>query len=141
MKTTTLISAGGVIVDERGRVALTARRSFKGELQWGLPKGLVSKGEKIEDAALREASEETGLQVQLVGPAKTIDYWFVQPERGENPQLRVHKFVHYFLMRAVGGDTAWHDSETEEVAMLTPEEAMERTSFASEREVLRAAVG
>ena len=42
----TVISAGGVIVDDQGRVVLTGRRSFKGRLQWGLPKGLVEPGEE-----------------------------------------------------------------------------------------------
>lgn len=137
----TQTSAGGVIVDDRGRVALTGRRSFKGELQWGLPKGLVERGERIQDTALREAREETGLEVELAGAAGSIDYWYVQPARGQEPAVRVHKFVHYFLMRATGGDPAKHDEETEEVALLTPAEAIDRASFATEAEVIRAAIG
>lgn len=139
MKTVTQTSAGGVIFDGRGRVVLTARRSFKGELNWGLPKGLVEKGERHDQTALREAREETGFEVELVKPLSTIDYWYVQPAGEGSPAVRVHKFVHYFLMQTTGGDPAGHDEETEEVALLHPEKAIERITFPSEAEVIRAA--
>lgn len=136
MKTRTVVSAGGVIVDRQGKVVLTSRRSFKGELLWGLPKGMVEPDEDHAAAAARESKEETGLEVELVSPLPSIDYWYVQP----SPPVRVHKFVHYFLMRPVGGDPSRHDRETEEVAFLDPNEALERVSFASERAVIRAAI-
>ncbi len=136
MSTVTQTSAGGVILDSEGRIALTARRSFKGDLQWGLPKGLVEKGEQPAEAALRESREETGLEVELVGPLEVIDYWFVQPARGEEPPKRVHKFVHFYLMKAVGGNPSAHDSETEEVAILEPAEALALASFESERKII-----
>jgi ADP-ribose pyrophosphatase YjhB (NUDIX family) len=136
MQTQTVVSAGGVILDGDGRVVLTARRTFGGELHWGLPKGQVEPGEAVPDAARREAAEETGLEVEILGPLPTIDYWYVDKARS----ARVHKFVHYFLMRATGGDPAAHDFETEEVAVLDPGEAVDRASFKSERELIRTAV-
>lgn len=140
MKTVTERSAGGVIVDPEGRVVLTARRSFKGDLWWGLPKGIVEKTESPEEAALREAKEETGLDVDMVRPITTIDYWFVQPGREGSSPVRVHKFVDYFLMRPTGGDPESHDAETEEVAFLEPAEALERVNYESEAKVIRAAL-
>lgn len=136
MKTRTVVSAGGVIVDETSRVVLTARRSFKGELQWGLPKGIVERGEGHQAAALRESREETGLEVEVVKPLDSIDYWYVEPGTGTSGPTRVHKVVHYFLMRPVGGDPSLHDSETEEVAFLSSNEALTRASFRSERKLL-----
>jgi 8-oxo-dGTP pyrophosphatase MutT (NUDIX family) len=140
VKVATAVSAGGVIVDDRGRVVLTGRRSFKGRLQWGLPKGLIEPGEDPATAAAREAREETGFEVEVLMPLTTIDYWYVQPASGGNPPRRVHKFVHFFLMRPLGGDPADHDHETEIVDVLPPGEALDRVSFASERAVIRAAI-
>jgi 8-oxo-dGTP pyrophosphatase MutT (NUDIX family) len=140
VKTVTQTSAGGVVVDEEGRMVLTARRSFKGELQWGLPKGLVERGESPETAAAREATEETGLEVEMVSPLEKIDYWYVQPPRGEYKEpTRVHKFVHFFLMRTTGGNPEDHDLETEEVVFLTPAEAIKRASFSGEKKILKKA--
>lgn len=135
MKTSIAVSAGGVIHDDQGRVVLTSRRSFQGELYWGLPKGIVEEGESREEAALREAAEETGFEVEIEAGLPSIDYWFVAPGRGGPPQ-RIHKFVHYFLMRITGGDPSQHDLETEEVALLEPSETIARVSFDSERSII-----
>ncbi|HEX9343188.1 MAG TPA: NUDIX hydrolase [Actinomycetota bacterium] len=135
MRTARATSAGGVIIAEpvpRSRIALVARRSPRGSLQWTLPKGTQEEGETLTDTALREAREESGLEVALIGELATIDYWFVwAPE-----QTRYHKFVHYFLMHAVGGDLSLHDDEMEEAAWFTLEEARDLMAFANERRLL-----
>jgi 8-oxo-dGTP pyrophosphatase MutT (NUDIX family) len=113
-------------------VALVAHRSARGSLHWTLPKGAQEPGESVEQAALREVREETGLEAEFLGPLDTIDYWFVwAPE-----QTRYHKFVHYFLMRAVGGDFAGHDHEMEDADWFEPAQARRRMSFANERRLL-----
>jgi 8-oxo-dGTP pyrophosphatase MutT (NUDIX family) len=129
------VSAGGVVLAEPrpdAPVALVAHRSARGTLHWTLPKGAQEPGETVSDTALREVREETGLDVELIGPLDTINYWFVwAPE-----QTRYHKFVHYFLMRAVGGDFARHDSEMEAAEWVAPDEARQRMAFANERRLL-----
>ena len=135
MRTARAVSAGGVVLAELrpdAPVALVAHRSARGSLQWTLPKGAQEPGETVTQTALREVREETGLEAELVGALDTIDYWFVwAPE-----QTRYHKFVHYFLMRAVGGDFAEHDHEMEETAWFEPAQARRRMSFANERKLL-----
>ena len=134
------MSAGGVVLAEPrpdAPVALVAHRSARGTLQWTLPKGAQEAGETVADTALREVREETGLDVELIGPLDTIDYWFVwAPE-----QTRYHKFVHYFLMRAVGGDFARHDSEMEAAEWVARDEARQRMTFANERRLLDLVLG
>ncbi|HZD68772.1 MAG TPA: NUDIX domain-containing protein [Actinomycetes bacterium] len=135
MRTARAVSAGGVVLSEPAPdalVALVARRSARGELQWTLPKGTQETGETITATALREVHEETGLEVELLTELDTIDYWFVwTPE-----QTRYHKFVHYFLMRAVGGDLAMHDWEMEEARWFEMEQARATMAFPNERSLI-----
>jgi 8-oxo-dGTP diphosphatase len=135
VRTARAVSAGGVVLAELrpdAPVALVAHRSVGGSLHWTLPKGAREPGETVEQTALREVREETGLQVELIGPLDTIDYWFVwAPER-----TRYHKFVHYYLMRAVGGDFSEHDNEMEDAAWFEAGQARAQLSFANERGLL-----
>ncbi len=114
-------------------VALAARRTRKGDLAWGLPKGLVEKGEAPEETAVREVQEETGLVAEIIEPLGDISYWYVWNEE------RVRKKVTFFLMEAVGGDVSVHDHEMEDVRWFPLPEARRRATYPSERDVLRRA--
>ena len=132
-RTARATSAGGVVHRERrGRieVVLVHRRSPK---LWALPKGTPDSGETIEETALRETREETGLAVEIEAPLRSIRYFFV---RGTT---RFHKTVHFFLMRPVGGSLDEHDGEFDEVRWLTVEEALAIMSHATERSVVQEA--
>jgi 8-oxo-dGTP pyrophosphatase MutT (NUDIX family) len=137
MKTRFEHSAGGVVIrrnDGDVDVALAARRTRKGDLAWGLPKGLVEEGEAPEQAALREVREETGLEAEILEPLGDISYWYVWEDE------RIRKKVTFFLMAATGGDVSLHDHEMEEIRWFPLQEAVRRASYPSERTVLRRAV-
>ena len=102
-------------------------------MTWTLPKGTPDAGETIEETALREVGEETGLKVRIVAPLPSIEYAFVQDG------TRIQKTVHYFLMEPVGGDLAQHDHEFERVRWVAFEEAGALLSFATERELVATA--
>ena len=126
-------SAGGVIYrrnDGRVEVALAHRRRPS---VWALPKGTPDSGETIEETALRETREETGLQVELVAPVDAIRYFFV------HGSVRYHKTVHFYLMRPTGGDVSLHDHEFDEVRWVQLEEALSLLNYPTERAVLNAA--
>jgi len=132
-RTVLTVSAGGVVyrrVGERLQVVLVGKTEPD---IWGLPKGGPLKGETTEETALREVREETGLITRLVEPLGSIDYWFFS--RG----TRFHKTVHYFLMEATGGDTAYHDHEYDRVDWLDVDAAVARATYENERELLRRA--
>ena len=136
MKTRFEHSAGGVVTrrnDGEVDVALAARRTRKGDLAWGLPKGLVEKGEDPEQAALREVREETGLEAEILEPLGDISYWYVWEDE------RIRKKVTFFLMEATGGDVSQHDHEMEEIRWFPLSEAVRKASYPSERTVLRRA--
>ena len=50
-------AAGGMVFNEFGELLMIKRRGY-----WDMPKGKIDEGESIEECALREVSEETGLQ-------------------------------------------------------------------------------
>ena len=136
MKTRGEHSAGGVVIRTEGDrvdVALASRRTKRGGLAWGLPKGLVEPGERPEEAAIREVQEEVGLVAEIIRSLGDISYWYVWEG------TRVRKTVSFFLMSAIGGDIAVHDHEMEEVAWFALSEAAGVASYPSERTVLRRA--
>jgi 8-oxo-dGTP pyrophosphatase MutT (NUDIX family) len=127
-------SAGGVVhrtIDRRVEIVLVHRRHPR---LWALPKGTPNAGETLEETALRETREETGLQVEIEAPIRAISYVFV---RG---RTRFHKSVHFYLMRARGGALEDHDHEFDEVAWLPVDEAMELMTHATERAVVEEAM-
>lgn len=91
-------SAGGLVFDDKGRVAIIARHSRSGHLEWCLPKGHIEKGETPQQTAVREVHEETGILGEVVDSIATIDYWFTGTSQ------RVHKLVHHFALRQIGGE-------------------------------------
>lgn len=114
-------------------MALASRRTRKGTLAWGLPKGLIEPHEHANETATREVLEETGLEATIRECLGDISYWYVWEG------VRVKKNVRFFLMDAVGGDLSRHDHEMEEVRWFPLREALLLASYTSERDVLRRA--
>lgn len=100
---------------------------------WALPKGTPRKGETVEQVALREVQEETGLQTHILGNIGSIYYSFVRNN------LRYEKEVRYFLMEPVGGDISLHDTEYDEVRWFLLSEAYQRLTYESDSHILRQA--
>ena len=136
MKTQHRTSAGGVLVrpgPDGPEVLLASRRTRRGDLVWGLPKGLVEPGESPEVAALREVREETGHTGSIREPLGEVSYWFVW--EGE----RIRKTVHFFLMDDNGEPPGERDQEMEEVRWFALDEAAGVAGFKSEKQTLRKA--
>jgi ADP-ribose pyrophosphatase YjhB (NUDIX family) len=134
LRTVDETSAGGLVVDSTGTLAaLIGRLDRRGRLLWSLPKGHLEDQETAEQAAVREVAEETGIDSVVVGTLGTIDYWFVAEDR------RVHKTVHHFLLRALGGELSDEDVEVTEVAWVPLTELDARLAYADERRLVRRA--
>lgn len=128
-------SSGGVIYRDGGTGPEVALILVKGGRVWGLPKGLVDKGETPSETAIREVSEETGLKGSIVGKVGQISYWYFLKE--ENAKCK--KTVDFFLMKYLSGDTKDHDFEVDEVGWFPIDEAIEKAEYRDEKSILNKA--
>jgi len=113
-------SAGGVVFrrTENGlQVQLIQDRYGK----ISLPKGKMEAGETIEETALREIVEETGIVGKIIKPIDQIKYQYQHEVKG-----KVNKEVHYYLVEAVGGTLQAQVEEIRGVDWFAPEEAWRR---------------
>jgi 8-oxo-dGTP diphosphatase len=101
-----------VVIPSEGKVVLIRRASDPFEGQWALPGGFVEVGETVEQAALREAAEETGLAVEL---ARLVGV-YSDPERDP----RGHNVSVAFLARVLSGELSAATDATE-AALLDPD--------------------
>jgi 8-oxo-dGTP pyrophosphatase MutT (NUDIX family) len=130
------VSAGGVVyrlVDGQVEIVLCGRDN---PVRWSLAKGTPDADESLEETALREVREETGLEVRLEEPIKSIDYWFSDRE----DSVLYHKTVHFYLMAPTGGDTDQHDPEFDVVQWFPSNEALKFLAYANEADVLKQAL-
>jgi 8-oxo-dGTP pyrophosphatase MutT (NUDIX family) len=94
-KFTLLKAGGGLVVNDKGEVLLIFRRG-----KWDLPKGKLDKRETIEECALREVKEETGLkEVELVSPIGITYHTYHEGTK------HILKESHWFRMKAEGNQT------------------------------------
>ena len=125
-------SAGGLVFDEQRRVAIIARHSRSGHLEWCLPKGHIEKGETPQETAVREIHEETGILGEVVDSIATIDYWFTGTSQ------RVHKLVHHFALHQIGGELTVEgdpDHEAEDATWVYFKDLDSVLSYPNERKI------
>ena len=125
------LAAGGVVIETGGgpvRVLLVHRPRYD---DWSFPKGGVQPGESIEDAALREVREETGIEC-LIERELTVARYNYRTKRGA---VRP-KAVHYFLMRAVGGQITTDGDEVDRAEWVELGGAGRLLSYDFDKELL-----
>ncbi|MBN2705442.1 MAG: NUDIX hydrolase [Deltaproteobacteria bacterium] len=106
-----------LLLSYQGGIVLIERRNPP--WGWALPGGFVDYGESLEDAARREALEETGLQVELTGQFHTYS------EPGRDPRL--HTITTVFTARGHGRLEAGDDAVG--AAVFTPDNLPEQIAF------------
>lgn len=83
-----VLAAGGVVRNKKGKILFIYRNN-----RWDLPKGKLDKGETMEDAAVREVEEETGVKKLVVDKYLHTTYHIFK--RNGNFQL---KQTYWFAM-------------------------------------------
>jgi 8-oxo-dGTP pyrophosphatase MutT (NUDIX family) len=111
------ISAGGLVYRwEKDKLQVQMIQDRYGKIT--LPKGKMEPGETVEETALREIMEETGITGRIIEPITLITYQFVHSKAG-----LIDKEVHYYLVEAIGGTIQAQIEEIRGVEWLTPLEA------------------
>ena len=133
-------SAGGVVVRRlRGAWVMAAiRPAGKKPGLWALPKGNIGPGEKPDATALREVTEETGVEARLV--EKLGDVRYVYTWDGE----RIFKVVSFYLLRYSRGRLGDLPPETahevDEASWLPLQEAPRLLAYGGERKMAEKAI-
>jgi ADP-ribose pyrophosphatase YjhB (NUDIX family) len=83
-----VVAAGGVVTNKEGKVLFIYRND-----KWDLPKGKLEKGENLEECALRETAEETGVKdLKIENFLKTTYHVFIK-----NGKYKLNE-VHWYAM-------------------------------------------
>jgi uncharacterized protein involved in tolerance to divalent cations/ADP-ribose pyrophosphatase YjhB (NUDIX family) len=137
IRTVREVSAGGVMYRKHSdgiQIALIHVRN-----RWGLPKGHVEEGERIEETALREVREETGLEGRVVKKLGDIRYAY-RDKTKEGEPIRIYKRVHFYLLRYLKGDVRDHDHEVDEARWFPMDQVIKNLKFATERKMVHRAL-
>lgn len=116
----------GVLVEMEGGLVLVERKEDPFAGWWALPAGYIEADESVEQAAVRECREETGLEPQLLELFGVYSF----PEGPVQSGIII-----FFRARPVGGELRAGD-DAQDVDIFAPEELPERLAFRTHREVI-----
>jgi ADP-ribose pyrophosphatase YjhB (NUDIX family)/GNAT superfamily N-acetyltransferase len=119
------VPAVGILIEMDGGIVLIRRNNPPHRGRWALPSGYVEADESAEDAAVREALEETGLHVELIELAGVNSF-------PEGPPLS--GIMIFYRARAAGGELHGGDDASE--AKVFPPNDLPLLPFRTHREAI-----
>ena len=119
------VPAVGILIEMDDGVVLIRRGQPPHQGEWTLPSGFIEADESAEEAAVREAEEETGLQVEIIDLAGINSFPEGPPTSG---------IIIFFRVRPIGGVLRGGDDALE--ARVFPVELIPRLPFRTHREVM-----
>ncbi len=119
------VPAVGILIEKDGGVVLIRRNNPPHKGEWTLPSGFIEADESAEEAAVREAAEETGLRVEVIEMADVNSFPEGPPMSG---------IIIFFRARPVGGELRAGDDAVE-AAVFQPGD-IPRLPFRTHREMI-----
>jgi len=108
---TPIHAAGGVVLNKQNQVLAIFRKGI-----WDLPKGKVESQESLEEAAIREVREETGIkEISLDKFITTTYHTYTEGKKGK----KIIKHSHWFLMRSDSENTELLGQKEEGIELAT----------------------
>ncbi len=134
MMHTKIVQGAGAIIfrnEKNGRLYLLLRS--KGGT-WGFAKGKVDQGESLQEAAIREVKEETGISISLMPEfVKSIQYNFID-RSGE----KLRKQVAFFLATTDTQEVILSDEHSEYI-WLPYEQALKKSTYTNTKSLIESA--
>lgn len=119
------VPAVGIVIEMDGGIVLIRRNNPPHMGRWALPSGYIEADESAEDAAVREAAEETGLRVEIIELAGVNSF-------PEGPPLS--GIMIFYRVRPIGGELRAGD-DAGEARVFLPEE-LPLLPFRTHREMI-----
>ena len=119
------VAVGTIIRTADDRLVLVRRAIEPGYGLWVFPGGYVDRGERLTDAALREAREESGLEIRIDGLVNVYSYGGASP------------IVIVYAATMIGGQLCTDDECLEARLFAADEIPWDRLAFQSTREGLQ----
>jgi 8-oxo-dGTP diphosphatase len=110
------LAAAGLLIDDDGKWLVVKKKYGGLKGKWSIPAGFVDAGETVDDAAVREVFEETGILGEVVS-VLGIRSGVIKETISDNMIV--------FLLKKKSGALFADESEIEKAAFLTPEELKE----------------
>jgi 8-oxo-dGTP diphosphatase len=120
------VPAVGMIIPQGGRIVMVRRAEEPYLGHWCLPAGFMELEETPQQCAVREAKEETGLDIR-------VEELFGVYAGQDDPRVRVVLIV--YLAEMVGGELRAGD-DASEVRLFGPDEMPDKIAFGSHRQAI-----
>lgn len=130
-------SSGGVILENK-KILVCYRIN---EDLYCLPKGTPENDEGIEETAIREVFEETGINPKIISKLGEVNYKinkYLGNSRYKN-NTEYNKTVHFFLMSKISGSINDHDDEFDKILWMSLEEAKKKLTYKNEISIVEKA--
>ena len=116
-------TATAIIPFPTDKILLIKRATVPFKDYWALPGGRLDPGETVEQTVVREAKEETGLNVAVI--RKVGEYH----EQGVQGGVEYNYYPACFLVKIVGGEIKKQESEIEEIKLFSLSKLPEVLAF------------